>query len=183
MTPEASLMVRVADALAACDVPYMLAGSFSSNYYGIPRSTKDADFVIELLGGVGDRFMRRLGEDFLLDPQLSFETNTGTYRQLIQHKESPFKVELFLLSKDPHDQSRFRRRIVVAAFNRQLWLPTAEDVIVMKLRWARSRDKDDIRAVIGVQAGKLDWPYIERWCAQHGTKARLDEIRRTVPEV
>jgi hypothetical protein len=183
MTPEASLMVRVADALTACDVPYMLAGSFSSNYYGIPRSTKDADFVIELRGGVGDEFMRRLGDDFLLDPQLSFETNTGTYRQLIQHRESPFKVELFLLSNDPHDQSRFRRRIVVSAFNRQLWLPTAEDVIVMKLRWARTRDKDDIRAVIGVQAGKLDWPYIERWCAQHGTKARLDEIRRTVPDV
>ena len=53
----------------------------------------------------------------------------------------------------------------------------------MKLRWARSRDKDDIRAVIGVQAGKLDWPYIEGWRRQHGTTARLEEIRRTVPDV
>ena len=45
MTPEASIMVRVADALSAAGIPYLLAGSFSSNYYGIPRSTKDADFV------------------------------------------------------------------------------------------------------------------------------------------
>lgn len=36
MTPEASLMVRVADALAASGIAYLLAGSFSSNYYGIP---------------------------------------------------------------------------------------------------------------------------------------------------
>lgn len=183
MTPEASLMVRAADALAACNVPYMLAGSFSSNYYGIPRSTKDADFVIELHGGVGSDFIARLGDDFEVDPQLSFETNTGTYRQLVQHKTSPFKVELFLLSNDPHDQARFRRRVRVEVFDRQLWLPAPEDVIVMKLRWARARDKDDIRAVIGVQRGKLDWPYIESWCDQHGTRAQLEEIRRTVPNV
>lgn len=183
MSPEASLMVRMADALSACNVSYMLAGSFSSNYYGIPRSTKDADFVVELRGGVGVDFMARLGDDFEADPQLSFETNTGTYRQIILHKESPFKVELFLLSSDPHDQARFRRRVSVEAFSRQLWLPTAEDVIVMKLRWARARDKDDVRAVIGVQAGKLDWSYIERWCEQHGTKERLEEVRRTVPDV
>jgi hypothetical protein len=183
MTPEASLMIRVADALATSGIPYMLAGSFSSNYYGIPRSTKDADFVVELRGCVGADFMARLGDDFEADPQLSFETNTGTHRQIIFHKESPFKVELFLLSKDPHDQARFGRRVSVEAFTRRLWLPTAEDVIVMKLRWARARDKDDVRAVMGVQAGKLDWAYIEGWCQQHGTTARLEEIRRTVPEV
>ena len=53
----------------------------------------------------------------------------------------------------------------------------------MKLRWARTRDKDDVRAVIGVQRSKLDWAYIEGWCERHGTTARLEEIRRTVPEV
>ncbi|MBM3848350.1 MAG: hypothetical protein FJ405_18955 [Verrucomicrobia bacterium] len=64
MTAETSLMVRVADALTASGVAYLLAGSFSSNYYGIPRSTKDADFVVELRGGVGRDFMARLGSDF-----------------------------------------------------------------------------------------------------------------------
>jgi hypothetical protein len=27
--------------------PYMLVGSYSSNFYGIPRSTKDADLVFK----------------------------------------------------------------------------------------------------------------------------------------
>ena len=49
-----------ADALTASGIAYLLAGSFSSNYYGIPRSTKDADFVVELRGGVGRDFMARL---------------------------------------------------------------------------------------------------------------------------
>ncbi len=183
MTPEASLMVRVADALASSGIAYLLAGSFSSNFYGIPRSTKDADFVVELPGGVGRDFMAKLGADFEADPQLSFETNTGTYRQLIQHTRSPFKVELFLLSNDPHDQARFQRRVAVSAYERRIWLPTPEDVIIMKVRWGRSRDQDDVRAVMGVQGDKLDWPYIEGWCTRHGTRALLEEIRRTVPKL
>ena len=45
----------VIDALNALAVPYLLVGSFASNFYGIPRSTQDADFVgVEVvLGGVG----------------------------------------------------------------------------------------------------------------------------------
>jgi len=113
---------------------------------------------------VGKDFIVRLGGDFEADPQLSFETNTGTYRQLIKHQRSLSRLNCFMLSDDPHDQSRFKRRVAVGAYGRQIWLPTAEDVIIMKLRWARGRDQDDVRAVIGVQAGKLDWPYIEGWC-------------------
>ena len=29
-------------------LPYMIVGSYSSNFYGIPRSTKDADLVVNL---------------------------------------------------------------------------------------------------------------------------------------
>jgi hypothetical protein len=29
------------------------------------------------------------------------------------------------------------------------------------IRWPRSKDREYLRGVIGVQEGKLDWPYIE----------------------
>ena len=87
-----------------------------------------------------------------------------------------------MLSKDPHDQLRFQRRVEQQVFDRRLWLPTPEDVIVMKLRWGRSRDQDDIRAVMSLQADALDWTYIESWCDQHGTRKLMEEIRRTVPK-
>jgi len=175
-------MVHVADALSASGIAYLLAGSFSSNYYGIPRSTKDADFVVQLRGGVGADFVARLGPDFEAEAQLTFETNTGTYRQLIRHLRSPFKTELFQLSSDPHDQARFRRKVEVPLFDRRLWLPTAEDVIIMKLRWGRGRDQDDVRGVLAVQGGRLDWPYIEEWCELHRTRALLEQVRKSVPE-
>jgi hypothetical protein len=44
---EATL--AVIDALEACSIPYMLVGSYSSNIYGVERSTQDADFVVEIV--------------------------------------------------------------------------------------------------------------------------------------
>jgi len=32
-----------------------------------------------------------------------------------------------------------------------------------------------------IQGDRLDWPYVESWCDRHGTRALLDEIRRSVP--
>lgn len=174
--------LRVAEALGAAAVPFMLVGGFSSNYYGIPRSTKDADFVVKLNTPLIDDVSRVLGPEFEIEPQLSFETNTGTQRQEFRVAGTVFKVEVFRLSDDAHDQERFRRRQAVMVEGRQVFFPTAEDVIVWKLRWARAKDRDDVRAVIAVQGAKLDWSYIEGWCVQHGTRALLDEICRTVPK-
>jgi hypothetical protein len=178
-----NITLKVVEALDECEISYLLAGSFSSNQYGVPRSTKDADFVLQLKSGVGERFALALGKPFELDPQLSFETITGTYRQIITCPGDPFKVELFLLSTDPHDQERFRRRRQVPLLGHKVWFPSAEDVIVTKLRWSRTRDKDDIRSVMAVQAATLDWKYIREWCTRHGTLSLMEEIRKTVPNV
>jgi len=67
-------------------------------------------------------------------------------------------------------------------------IPTAEDVIVMKLRWfalaKRGKDRDDVRDVIAVQGDEsLDWDYIHHWTAEHGTRTLLDEIRASIPPI
>jgi predicted nucleotidyltransferase len=175
--------LRVATALNAAQLPFMLVGGFSSNYHGIPRSTKDADFVVQLSAPLNESFTQILGPDFSAEPQMSFETNTGTQRQEFRVNGTLFKVEIFRLSDDPHDQERFRRRQAVLVKGCPVVFPTAEDVIIWKLRWARAKDRDDIRAVMGVQGNKLDWVYIEAWCDRHGTRKLMEEIRRTVPKV
>ena len=105
---EATL--AVIDALEACSIPYMLVGSYSSNVYGVERSTQDADFVVELVEGAIGELSRRLSPSIRIDRQMSFETVTMTTRFVAKVAESPFKIEFFLLSSDPHDQERFRRR-------------------------------------------------------------------------
>jgi hypothetical protein len=74
-------------------------------------------------------FARTLGPEFQVEPQLSFETNTGTRRQEFRVAGTLFKVEIFQLSDDQHDQERFRRRQAVTVNGREVFFPTAEDVV------------------------------------------------------
>jgi hypothetical protein len=180
-------VLNVVSELNDCGVPYMLVGSYSTNVYGIPRSTQDADFVIALGHMSIAELSRRLAPSIRIDPQLSFETVTMTRRYVAELVGTPFKIEFFLLSGDAHDQERFRRRQLVPTLNAQVWLPTPEDVIVTKLQWAllanRTKDRDDARDVIAVQRDQIDWDYVHHWCEQHGTRSLLDEIRASIPVI
>jgi len=180
---------RVIDAFNELGIDFFLAGSYSSNYYGVPRATKDADFVAVLVRRI-DVIAKRLGDEFILDPQASFEGITGTLRDIFTVPSIPFTIEIFHLSDDPHDRSRFERRLKVFddGLGREVFIPTAEDVIVTKLRWEkrgkRGKDGNDIRDVIAVQGDEaFDWDYIHQWTAEHGTRELLDEIRASIPPI
>jgi hypothetical protein len=177
--------IKVIEALDACGIAYMLVGAYSSNAYGIPRSTQDADFVIELGQVSIGELARRLAPSIRIDLQMSFETVTMTRRYVADVADTPFQVEFFLLDNAPHNQERFRRRRQIRLWDHQVWLPTVEDVIITKLHWAllanRSKDRDDIRDVIAVQGDRIDWDYVHGWCEHHGTRALLDEIRHSIP--
>ncbi len=179
------IAAAIIDSLNILNAPYMVVGSLSSNYYGIPRSTKDIDIVAQLAAVPPREIVSRLGTRYRLQPQSSFETITSTVRYIIDALDGPFQIELFQLSDDAHDQERFRRRIRKKIFGRDAFLPTAEDVVITKLNWASSREKgkdvEDVRSVIAVQAGSLDWDYIHHWCDVHSTRQLLDSICASIP--
>ena len=177
----------VLDALEREGISYIRVGSLATNVYGIPRSTHDADIAFDASGADVARMLRALGPPFRLDSQLGFESVTGTARFLVHLEGKDFELELFRLGDDPHDRERFARRVRtnVATLGREAWIPTAEDVVVTKLRWAadarRHKDRDDVLSVLAVQAGTLDRPYLEGWCETHGTLELLHEIESQIP--
>lgn len=181
MNGTESLLELVA-AFERSEIPYMIVGSYSSNFYGIPRSTKDADLVVHLPSAEWAKLPGLLPNGIEMEDQMSFEMVTSTRRELLRVKDSLFQIELFRLSDDLHDRSRFERRRKVEIFpDVEVFLPTAEDVIVQKLRWSlgakRPKDFADVVAVMQVQGRTLDWPYIEKWCADHGTLEVLAQAK------
>lgn len=104
-----SVIQRVVDALDRVGIPYLLVGSFSSMYYSFPRSTTDADFVIRVPNPDLAQLADLLGDQFRLDPQLSFETVGGSLKNEVAVVGTAFKIELFRLTDTPFDQSRFSR--------------------------------------------------------------------------
>ncbi len=175
------------DALNAAGIPYMITGSLACNLYGIPRSTQDADFVVQLDPSALQRLATLLAPAITLDPRVSFEAVTMTTRYAFHCRDHEFKIELFLLSPDAHDQERFQRRGQSHLEGRSVSVPTAEDVIITKLRWIqrspRSKDIQDVMNILAVQGDRLDWAYIRRWSTEHGTLSLLDDLRGRIPPV
>ncbi|MBL9121815.1 MAG: hypothetical protein JNL80_18060 [Phycisphaerae bacterium] len=179
---EASKSIRsVLGALVDLGIPHMLTGSLASNAYGLPRMSKDADFVVALQAKQVPALAKRVAPGLLLDEQMSFETTTLTSRWRLLETRGGFEIELFQLSDDPFDQERFKRRVATVFLGLATFLPTAEDVVVQKLRWAvrahRPKDIDDALNVIRARKESLDWMYVSRWCAKHESLTLLESLR------
>ncbi len=169
------------DRMNEVGIDYMIVGALSSNAYGIARATKDADFVIQTTEEKRHVLLRSLPPDFVIDDQVTFETVTGHRRQLLKLPKIPYVIELFDLSNERFDRERFSRRKATVLAGRPAWLPSPEDVVIQKLRWAglgkRAQDLIDASNVIQVSGEFLDWTYIEAWCAELGVTAKLAEAR------
>lgn len=186
MTIE-QIALAVIKACESAGMDHMVTGAFAYNYYGIPRSTKDFDVVVDVRGGRAvSEIIHLLEEVIEFGEQVQFDTLTWGRRHIGRAKQGPvFQVELFELFNDPFVTEQFRRRRQLRSSQLQhtTWLPTAEDIIVQKIRWGRSKDLDDARDVLAVQGVEnIDMPYIENWCSIHGTSARLNDIITSLPE-
>lgn len=187
MTIE-EVAVTVIKACETVGVDHMVTGAFAYNYYGIPRSTKDFDIVVDVRGSHAVSEIISLLEDVIeFGGQVQFDTLTWGRRHIGRAKHGPvFLVELFELFDDAFVTEQFRRRRQLRSGQLQhtTWLPTAEDIIVQKIRWGRSKDLDDARDVLAVQGPEtLDMPYIEKWCSLHNNTGRLREIIASLPEL
>jgi hypothetical protein len=164
------------------NVPYMIVGSLATNFYCVPRSTQDGDFVVQGSLAQLARTISQASNALRFDPQMGFESVTATKKIVLHTLDHDFEIELFELSNDEHDQARFARRLNVELLGESAWIATIEDMIVTKLRWAedagREKDTLDLRNLIAVQQDAIDWSYVEAWCAQHGTRGVLDRLKR-----
>ncbi len=67
----------------------MIVGSLSSNVYGIPHSTQDADILVRMSAAQFDLLRAMLPTPLYLQPQTSSETVTGKTRHLIRLEKTP----------------------------------------------------------------------------------------------
>lgn len=67
---QQELFQRTIKILEQIDVPYMVTGSFAVNFFGIPRTTHDIDFVIEIRASDAERFADAFPRDFYADADM-----------------------------------------------------------------------------------------------------------------
>lgn len=166
-------------AIVASEVPYVMVGGFAVIFYTFPRATLDVDFVVAMpMSGI-EQIAWQFPANFILNPQPEMEILTGTYRWMIDVEGEAFRVELFQLSNDPHHQLLFANRVAIdfPGVGSNVFIPIAEDLLIQKLRWARTKDLLDAKNILSVQGSRLNLPYVEEWCTRHGTLPKLRDLQ------
>ena len=150
----------------------MLTGSVVSSLQGEPRSTHDIDLVVAL----PPEAVRPLLEAF---PPPDYFLSEDAIREALRQR-SMFnllcltdgeKVDFWMLTGEPFDQSRFARKRVENALGIRFTVSAPEDTILAKLRWAKlsggsEKQFTDALRVYEVQASQLDLGYLNRWARQ-----------------
>jgi hypothetical protein len=177
---ELQLLLDCLKRLNALGVEYYVTGSMASNFWGIPRTTHDLDFVICLDSGAVSPFVEAFDGDFYIDEQMVRASSKPPYQFNVIDTRSALKVDFWLPRPAPFDQEMLRRRVSIPIEGTPAWLATAEDVILHKLVWNQispsERQLTDVAGVWAVQANQLDLDYVKQWSAKLGVTAELEKI-------
>lgn len=164
-------VVRILEALA---IPYMVTGSVASSHHGRPRTSDDADLVIEPTRESLERLLASLSE-------AGFYADAGRARDALRDKrqfnvidtQTAFKVDLIFRKERPFSHAEFKRRQrseLVPGLS--VSLATAEDTILAKLEWAKKageyeKQLKDVAGVLDVRKD-LNRDYVARWARELG---------------
>lgn len=179
---EQELLVDCLRRLNACGMDYMLTGSMASNYWGIPRTTHDLDFVIALKSFAIPSFLKAFDGDYFIQ-EISVRAALkppGQFNAL--DNRSALKVDFWNLRAEPFEQQMFERRVQLDLFGEMAWVTTAEDVLLYKLFWNKLSPSDrqigDAAGIIAVQDENLDQDYLHRWAQELQVEETLGKLLR-----
>ncbi|MCI0693574.1 hypothetical protein L0337_16395 [candidate division KSB1 bacterium] len=186
MIPEDVLKI-VAEKLENCGIAYMIVGSFASNIHGKPRTTHDADMVIEIDEPSLEKFVQALGNDFYFDVEAARDAIRSNFMCNALHYDTGFKIDFFIRKNKAFALSEFERREINDLLGHPCWFATAEDTILAKLEWSKmgesERQFNDAVNIAKVQGANLDFTYLQRWAVDLHVENLLNRLLEEIKPI
>jgi hypothetical protein len=159
----------------AAAIPYFLTGSFAASAHGLLRSTYDFDFVIDPDAESLRRFLDGLPtDDYYVDAAVAINALHRRAMFNVVDQITQWKFDLIVSRRDDLAVNQFDRRDRAKIADVDVWVASAEDVVLSKLQWARAggseRQLRDVAGVVAVQGDALDRTYVETWAKRLGVE-------------
>lgn len=180
-------LFQLIDAFKSVGVDYVMVGSMASSLHGDYRASADIDVVADITAEQVHPFVNSLTGFYVDDLAVSRAVAQGRSFNVI-HLAGIFKIDVFIPTST-FDRQQLRNRElheIEADGPRQIWIATAEDTILAKLRWyplgqeVSELQWRDVKGILGTQGSRLDHEYLKTWAEQLGV---LDLLERAVQEM
>ncbi len=166
---QQELLNDVVRSLQGLGIEFMLSGSLASSLQGEARATHDIDLVTRLTLQDVDRlfFVFNIDRFYLSKTAVADAIRTQRMFNLLETATGE-KVDFWVLTDSPFDQSRFARRQQIDLGEFVIDVSSPEDTILMKLLWCKQsggseKQFNDVLRVYELQAALLDMRYIHSW--------------------
>jgi hypothetical protein len=164
--------LRVTAVLEELGIPYLIGGSLASTLHGMIRTTQDSDIITEMRPQHIQPFVSSLQNEFFIDEEMIAHAIQQNASFNILHRDTMFKVDVFIPSPRPFQTSqlaRAQRQAFELEKEMSAKFASAEDTILSKLEWYRlggeasERQWRDILGILKTRAGELDLQYMKNW--------------------
>lgn len=160
-------LIQAVDILDQLNIPYIVTGALAVSFYGLPRTTHDIDLVVELEQRHVTPLVKAFSKEFYISSKAVEEAISRSSVFNVIDPQSGLKIDFWIARPEAFDRERFRRRRRETVFDRSLWLPSPEDVILSKLWWYKESKIEkhfvDAKGVWEVMVGSLDTSHLQDW--------------------
>jgi hypothetical protein len=167
-------------------VPLLVGGSLASITWGEPRFTQDVDVVAHLEERHAGALASRLSGAWYIDAQdVRDAVRLGRSFNVIR-LDGMVKIDVFVPRREGHHAAKWDRARAVRLTEdapREILVTGPEDIVLQKLVWFRTggnvseQQWRDVVALLRIQAGRLDDPYLDEWAERLEVGELLERAR------
>ncbi len=170
LTDPSTLLLQLARALEAAEIPYVIGGSIASSRHGEYRATNDIDVLIEAGPASLTALYDALGPSFHLDREAAGSALQvgGTFTAI--HLGEMIKIDFFVATEDKLHRLQLAHRepVLIAPESPPVYFTSAEDTVLVKLDWFRrsegvlERQLRDVAGILKTRGTELDRAYLDQ---------------------
>lgn len=188
MKSQAEFIQAICAALENAGIRYMIGGSVASSIHGPHRSTNDVDIVIAPTPDQLDLFLSAVSAypENYVSRTAALEAHRRRSMFNVIDTPSGHKADLIFLKARPFSESELERRVRIPFAGQEIYVASAEDVILSKLEWSKLGESErqflDALKVAVMKGRQLDIGYLQKWAVELGVVEGLNELLRQVRE-
>lgn len=161
-------------------INYVLIGGLAVNYYGRPRSTLDADIIIEKdFEKIRQLQISLIDNNFLVSKdEIIDSVNEGTHCSIFWNKDILLRLDIKVPTRVLEEEALINKR-KITIFGSDLFIRIPEEIIIAKLIYGSDQDHDDAYGMILRLKNQLDYQLLEKLAKREKV---LDKLKALLEE-